>query len=199
MAEVCSGSLPAVVSIRSPASHFKNSGRRRLYSGRPAFGPPLDLEPGASLRNGDTLHGASQPTRLVDPSLASPVRNAQFPKSQRRPAICGRGRQRAECLQRRLQQFRSARRAGMVHLQFDGVPGRHRFFRPLEISPNNTGLTPSSGFSSTTPFVGSLDGGLTPFHYLRDPFPEGLVAPTRDSLGFRHLPWAESSGLETAA
>jgi hypothetical protein len=58
------------------------------------------------------------------------------------------------------------------------------FYAPLEISTSNTGNTlPSAGYSSSTPFVASLDDGLTPFRYLRNPFPEGLVQPTRESLG----------------
>ena len=56
------------------------------------------------------------------------------------------------------------------------------FYAPLEISSSNTGSTPSEGFSATTTYVGSLDG-LTPFDYLRNPYPNGLVQPTRSSLG----------------
>ena len=57
------------------------------------------------------------------------------------------------------------------------------FFAPLEISNNAVGFVPSAGFSSSTPFVGSLDGNLTPFLTLSNPFPDGIVAPVRDSLG----------------
>jgi hypothetical protein len=60
--------------------------------------------------------------------------------------------------------------------------GTGLFYAPLEISNSNTGTTPSQGFSSTTTYVGSLDG-LTPFNYLRNPYPNGLVQPTRSSLG----------------
>jgi hypothetical protein len=31
--------------------------------------------------------------------------------------------------------------------------------------------------------LASLDNGVTPFHTLDDPYPNGLVQPTRDSLG----------------
>lgn len=57
------------------------------------------------------------------------------------------------------------------------------FYAPLEISPNAVGFVPSSGFSASTPFVGSLDGNLTPFRTFNNPFPDGLVQPVRDTLG----------------
>jgi len=61
--------------------------------------------------------------------------------------------------------------------------GAGLFYSPVEASNNAVGFTPSSGYSATTPMVATLDGGLTPFRTLADPFPEGLVQPTRESLG----------------
>jgi hypothetical protein len=43
-----------------------------------------------------------------------------------------------------------------------------------------------SGFQSTTNFVGSLDG-LTPYRYLRDPFPDGIARPPGSSQGLATL------------
>jgi hypothetical protein len=40
----------------------------------------------------------------------------------------------------------------------------------------------SEGFSTQTPWVTSIDG-LTPENYLRNPFPQGLIVPTGNSLG----------------
>lgn len=57
------------------------------------------------------------------------------------------------------------------------------FYAPLETSDNAVGYNPSPGFSSSTPWVTSLNGGLTPFSLLSNPFPGGLVAPTGSSLG----------------
>jgi hypothetical protein len=42
---------------------------------------------------------------------------------------------------------------------------------------------PATGFTITTPMVSSIDGGLTPFGSLNDPFPDGLFKPTGSSLG----------------
>lgn len=40
-----------------------------------------------------------------------------------------------------------------------------------------------TGYTSDTPFVSSLDGGLTPQDRLSNPFPTGLIQPTGSSLG----------------
>ncbi|MFB3828534.1 MAG: TonB-dependent receptor domain-containing protein [Bryobacteraceae bacterium] len=57
------------------------------------------------------------------------------------------------------------------------------FYAPLQISSNAVGFSPTTGYSSSTPMVTSVDGGLTPFATLSNPFPNGLVAPTGSSLG----------------
>ncbi len=59
------------------------------------------------------------------------------------------------------------------------------FYAPLEISDSDTGYSPSDGYSSATPYVASLDGGLTSFSSIRNPFPGGLVQPTGGGLGAR--------------
>lgn len=58
------------------------------------------------------------------------------------------------------------------------------FYSPLETNNDLNAWTPvlGTGFVATTPLVGSLDG-LTPFHYLRDPFPDGFVKPAGSSAG----------------
>ena len=45
--------------------------------------------------------------------------------------------------------------------------------------------TTSNGFSQTTPFISSLDGGLTPSNYLTTgtPYPNGAISPTGASAG----------------
>jgi hypothetical protein len=40
-----------------------------------------------------------------------------------------------------------------------------------------------TGYSVDTPFVSSIDGGLTPQDTLTDPFPKGILLPTGSSLG----------------
>jgi hypothetical protein len=61
--------------------------------------------------------------------------------------------------------------------------GAGMFYAPLGISDSGgEGTSPSSGYSSTTPHLASLDG-ITPYRYVSNPYPEGLVMPTRDGLG----------------
>jgi hypothetical protein len=41
----------------------------------------------------------------------------------------------------------------------------------------------TTGFTFSTPMVTTRDGGLTPYHTLANPFPDGLTQPTGSSLG----------------
>ncbi|MBI3681101.1 MAG: TonB-dependent receptor [Acidobacteria bacterium] len=61
------------------------------------------------------------------------------------------------------------------------------FFAP-NFAGTGTGPVPFglSGFQATTTFVGTLDG-FTPFRYLRDPYPDGLLQPVGSSQGLATL------------
>jgi hypothetical protein len=48
---------------------------------------------------------------------------------------------------------------------------------------NNFSTANSTGFTQTTPFVSSLNGGETQANFLANPFPTGLIAPTGSSAG----------------
>ncbi|MCI0627268.1 MAG: TonB-dependent receptor [Acidobacteria bacterium] len=48
---------------------------------------------------------------------------------------------------------------------------------------NYTSSALQPGFSASTGFVSSLDGGITPANFLRNPFPQGLVTASGSSLG----------------
>jgi hypothetical protein len=52
----------------------------------------------------------------------------------------------------------------------------------MHIPTTGTGYA-ATGFTNTTTMVTSIDGGLTPFHDLSDPFPDGILPPTGSSLG----------------
>ncbi len=45
------------------------------------------------------------------------------------------------------------------------------------------GTSTGAGFAVNTPMVTSIDGGLTPYHTIDDPYPTGLEKPTGSSLG----------------
>lgn len=62
--------------------------------------------------------------------------------------------------------------------------GAGMFFNPVGLTQSDTGFVPGAGYSSTTPMVATLDA-ITPFRTISNPYPEGLVQPTRDSQGAR--------------
>ena len=51
------------------------------------------------------------------------------------------------------------------------------------IPVKGTGFSQRTGFSSSNSMVTSIDGGLTPYDTILDPFPNGLIPPTGSSLG----------------
>jgi hypothetical protein len=60
------------------------------------------------------------------------------------------------------------------------------FYPPSSMTAAGTlGGGGNAGFASETPFLSSLDGGLTAFHKLSNPFPQGFALPPGSSLGLR--------------
>jgi hypothetical protein len=55
------------------------------------------------------------------------------------------------------------------------------FYAPPGVSDRDF-FAPTSGFSSSTPMLATLDG-ITPYRYVSNPFPDGFVPPTGASLG----------------
>lgn len=56
------------------------------------------------------------------------------------------------------------------------------FFAPTTGVGGDPGAFGTTGFLADTTFIGSLNG-VTPFHFLKDPYPEGINQPTGSSLG----------------
>jgi hypothetical protein len=56
------------------------------------------------------------------------------------------------------------------------------FYAPYSITNSDTGFIPTAGYSATTAMLATLNG-VTPNNVLSDPFPQGLVPLTRNSLG----------------
>ncbi len=57
------------------------------------------------------------------------------------------------------------------------------FFQPNLMNGYGAIAFGATGYDGDTPFVPSVDGGLTPFRYLRDPFPDGYNLPPGSSQG----------------
>ncbi len=98
-------------------------------------------------------------------------------------------------------------RGGLLFLATDGIGRQHLATEPLLVAPrfglayritdrmvwrmgygiyyapNNIDNFRQDGFSLATRMLTSLDGNLTPFHTLSDPFPNGLTAPPGASGG----------------
>ena len=57
------------------------------------------------------------------------------------------------------------------------------FYQPNLMNGYGAVAFGATGFDGDTPFVNSIDGGLTPFRTLRDPFPDGYNLPPGSSQG----------------
>jgi len=57
------------------------------------------------------------------------------------------------------------------------------FFAQMNGGGYNSNVIPNTGFNCVTEFTGTVDGGLTPFNYLSDPFPGGFCLASRTRLG----------------
>jgi hypothetical protein len=68
----------------------------------------------------------------------------------------------------------------LPHTVFRGGAGF--FYAPFSITNSDTGFVPTAGYSSTTSMLATLNG-INPNYTLSNPFPQGLVPLTRDSLG----------------
>ena len=116
-------------------------------------------------------------------NLQSPARNSSFPNLKGGLEFAGKG------LGRRVYQWDKVNfgpRLGFAYsLNLKTVLrwGAGIFFSPLDISNNAVGFSPSDGYSANTPMLASLDNGVTPFRTLANPYPDGLVAPSRSRLG----------------
>ena len=117
-----------------------------------------------------------------DAGVQSPARNSQFPDLRGGLVF-------AAPPNRHVWQWNTLNFSPRVGFAWSVAPktvlrwGAGVFRAPAETSNVATAFASNTGYSASTPMVASVDGGLTPFHTLSDPFPEGLVQPTRSSLG----------------
>lgn len=117
-----------------------------------------------------------------DADVASPVRNAQFPNLKGGLVF-------ASPQARTVWNWDKMNVAPRLGFAWSPVAktvvrgGGGFFFAPAETSNTATAFAANSGYASSTPFVASVDGGLTPYRTLNNPYPEGLVQPVRNTLG----------------
>lgn len=119
-----------------------------------------------------------------DPAIPSPAANTQFPNLTGGLVFAGVDGQPRNVYTWNTAQFDP--RFGLSYSLNRSTVLRGGFgtvYAPLEISNNAVGYAPSSGFSSSTSWVTSIDGGLTPYNLLSNPYPDGLVEPTGSAGG----------------
>lgn len=118
-----------------------------------------------------------------DPKVASPARNPSFPNLTGGLVFAGVNGTAANVYDWNIDHFEP--RLGFAYSVLPSTVvrgGAGLVYAPLEISDNAVGFTPTTGFSSTTNWVTSLNGGLNPYNLLSNPYPQGLVSPTGSSL-----------------
>jgi hypothetical protein len=117
-----------------------------------------------------------------DPTLQSPVRNSAFPDLRGGLVF-------ANASNRHVWQWNTVNfspRLGFAYSVDRKTAlrwGAGIFRAPAETSNVATAFASNSGYSASTPMVASNDGGNTPFRNLSNPFPDGILQPTRNSLG----------------
>lgn len=116
-------------------------------------------------------------------TVASPARNPSFPNLTGGLQFAGASGNPANVYSWNTDQFDP--RIGFAYDVFPKTVVRGGFglvYAPLEVSNNAVGFTPTTGYSSSTSWVTSLNGGLNPYNLLSNPYPQGLVQPTGNTL-----------------
>jgi len=118
------------------------------------------------------------------PTVASPARNSSFPNLTGGLIFAGQDSTPSNVYSWNTAQF--GPRIGFAYSIFHNTVVRGGYgivYAPLELANNAVGFVPNTGFSSTTSWETSLNGGLNPYNLLSNPYPQGLVKPEGDALG----------------
>ena len=119
-----------------------------------------------------------------DAAVASPAANSQFPNLTGGLVFAGVNGQPDNVYRWNTNQF--GPRVGFAYTPILNTVvrgGGGIVYGPLPITDTAAGIWPNTGFSSSTSWTTSLNGGLTPTNLLSNPFPHGLITPTGSSLG----------------
>lgn len=119
-----------------------------------------------------------------DPNVASPAANNEFPNLTGGLVFADVSGNSPEVYQWNRKQFDP--RVGVAYSLNDSTVFRGGFgvvYAPLEISTSAVGFAPNAGFSSSTAWQTSTNGGLNPANLLSNPYPQGLVQPAGSSEG----------------
>jgi hypothetical protein len=117
-------------------------------------------------------------------TIASPAANSQFPALKGGLVFAGQNGTSSQVYNWNKNQF--GPRIGFAYSPIPSTvihAGAGIVYAPLEISNNAVGFAPNTGYSSSTSWETSQNGGLNPYNLLSNPYPQGLVQPTGNSLG----------------
>jgi len=121
---------------------------------------------------------------FFDSTVTSPAANATFPSLKGGLSYASVNSNPREVYSASRKRF--APRIGVAFSPSDKLSIRTGFglvYAPLEITNNAVGSSPSLGYASSTTWNTSGDGGYTPTNVLSNPYPQGLVQPTKNSAG----------------
>lgn len=119
-----------------------------------------------------------------DPNVLSPAANSEFPSLTGGLVFAAVDGHSSEVYRWNKNQF--GPRFGFSYNPIRNTVIRGGFglvYAPLVITNSAVGSAADEGYSSSTGWDTSNDGGLTPFNLLSNPYPQGLVQPTGNSLG----------------
>jgi hypothetical protein len=118
------------------------------------------------------------------PTVTSPAANPSFPNLTGGLVFAAKNGTPSQVYVWNTDQFDP--RVGFAYSLLRGTVVRGGFgtvYAPLELSNNAVGFAPDTGYSSSTSWNTSLNGGLNPYNLLGNPYPQGLVEPSGNSLG----------------
>jgi len=117
-------------------------------------------------------------------SIASPAANSQFPNLTGGLSFAGTNGNSGQVYQWNTRQFGPRFGFSYTPIANTAVRGGYSLaYAALEMTDSTTGTSPNGGYSSATSWTTTTNGGLTPFNVLSNPYPQGLVQPSGNTLG----------------
>lgn len=144
----------------------------------------LTLNVGLRYETESPYKDAHNELNYFDPKVSSPAANPEFPNLTGGLVFAGVNGSSTNVY--RWNKLQLDPRVGFAYSFNDSTVVRGGFgvvYAPLEVTTSAVGFAPNAGFSSTTSWDTSNNGGLNPTNLLSNPYPQGLVQPVGSSAG----------------